>query len=556
MQNGVPSATTVKTVTLAPLASQVVVLDGLSGDPAIQSSFLVQSDGNPGDVGAKMISRGDAALPEVELMGKDLDGATNGGNHPWNIENGNQSTLLLFNTSAKAQYFNVEISAGNVQWRKAYLLQPMETHSISINDLSRTTAKDDKGVLFPADIGAGQVAWHMPAKNAGRGRVLESNRETAMARNFACGYVAELCEVIFYGYIDGGIGDGSTDDPFGEMEPQVCMNTCSGTPAGPGGNGYYYNWSVDNSGIASISGSSTDYYVGLYGASGGSTYLEGDGSDGFCQVQMPPNPVSVVAVSQSPSTISMSTGDTNKVLTVAVNPASVASQSQISQGLQSNPNSSSNASMTFTPPQSFSGNDNWTIAASGSNSPSGIFSATACAMGICSQTSSTITVPPQLLIQMMYAEANGTNQTAMQSVGEAIENRFSSQYFTNQFNTWQNSLVSGQVALNTSITTGVEPELDAAVNVFTDHDGGWCSALAWWTPTSAQWANVQAAINSGTTTFPSGTGAPTYSPSTWPTSAQKILYVSSVGTQGNGTPNFLYLAPRTSGAAAVSTSCN
>jgi hypothetical protein len=175
--------------------------------------------------------------------------------------------------------------------------------------------------------------------------------------------------------------------------------------------------------------------------------------------------------------------------------------------------------------------------------------------GVCSQQTSTITVPPQVLIQMMYAEANGTNPTAMQSLGETIENRFSSIYFTNTFNTWQNSLIPSQVALNTTITTGVEPELDAAVNVFTDKTGGWCSALAWWSPTATQWSTVQSAIGSGTATFPGNTGAPTYS--TWPTSSQQILYVPSVGTKSGGVPNFLYLAPRTSSqAAAVSTSCN
>lgn len=214
-QNGTPASTTVSTLTLAPLASQQLVLGGLTGDPTLQNSFLVQSDGNPGDVGAKLVSTSDSALAEVELEGKDLDASINGGDHPWNVENGNQSTLLLFNTSTDPQYFNVEISAGSAQWRKAYLLQPMQTQSIGINELIRTGAKDDNGIALPDNIGSGQVAWHMPAKNAGRGRLLVSNLDTAMARNFSCGYVAELCEAIFSGDVDFVVDGQSV--PFGQI---------------------------------------------------------------------------------------------------------------------------------------------------------------------------------------------------------------------------------------------------------------------------------------------------------------------------------------------------
>jgi hypothetical protein len=156
---------------------------------------------------------------------------------------------------------------------------------------------------------------------------------------------------------------------------------------------------------------------------------------------------------------------------------------------------------------------------------------------------------------MMYAEAYGTgNQTAMESLGESIWNRFYSPYFNPPYTNWQNSLVTGQVALNSAITTGVQPELAAAVNVFTAQNGGWCGALAWWSPTSSQWKTVQTAIASGTTTFPSGTGAPTYF--SFASSIQQIVYVPSVGTNSGGQPNFLYLIPRPSSSpAAVSLNC-
>ncbi|MGH9454626.1 MAG: hypothetical protein ACRD2O_11730, partial [Terriglobia bacterium] len=47
---------------------------------------------------------------------------------------------------------------------------------------------------------------------------------------------------------------------------------------------------------------------------------------------------------------------------------------------------------------------------------------------------------------------------------------------------------------------------------------------------------------------------PTYS--SWLTSNQQIVYVSSVRTQGNGAPNFLFLVYRSPSAhAAVSGAC-
>lgn len=101
-----------------------------------------------------------------------------------------------------------------------------------------------------------------------------------------------------------------------------------------------------------------------------------------------------------------------------------------------------------------------------------------------------------------------------------------------------------------STTTGIGPELDAAVTVFANSTPDACGSLSFWTPDynnsqTPQWNAVQAAWQSGTTTFPSGTGAPTYDPSVWPTSTQQIVYISTVGTQPlNGAPNFLFLTVR------------
>jgi len=51
--------------------------------------------------------------------------------------------------------------------------------------LHKSGDKDDHGVKFPSDIASGQVTWSVPWKSAGRGRLLQSNPNTAMARGFS-----------------------------------------------------------------------------------------------------------------------------------------------------------------------------------------------------------------------------------------------------------------------------------------------------------------------------------------------------------------------------------
>ncbi len=172
-----------------------------------------------------------------------------------------------------------------------------------------------------------------------------------------------------------------------------------------------------------------------------------------------------------------------------------------------------------------------------------------------------VRIPPQVLIQMMEAEAGGTgNSTLMQALGDVAQNRIHSSIFHNNpagSNTnYQNTIVSGQFA-TTSTATGIQPQLNLSVNVFVGPPGRFCNALAAWSPTLTQWQTVQAAINSGTTTFPSGTGAPTFSSSVWPTQNQQILHVSAVGTKSDGGPNFVFLAFRNSTQpAAINASCS
>ena len=64
----------------------------------------------------------------VELQAKDNDSPQNGGGHPWSIEPGTTSTVLLFNHSTNGpKRFNVNIGSGAQTWQRSYQLAFMET---------------------------------------------------------------------------------------------------------------------------------------------------------------------------------------------------------------------------------------------------------------------------------------------------------------------------------------------------------------------------------------------------------------------------------------------
>ncbi len=298
-QNGTASPETVETVTLAPSSSREVKLHGLAGDPMLQDSLLVASDGSPGDVLTKLVSKSeDSVLHEAEVFGKDLETPANAGEHPWTVENGTTSTQLLYNQSDTQQWFNVQISAGKTVWSKSYQLQPQQTEAVVINDLIKTGAKDNHGVAFPSDIWSGQAGWSVPQKNAGQGRLMQSNRDRAMARNFSCSNTVQVCQAAIDN-ADSFFLLGQTVD-FGQINFGVCYQSCSGTPVGNGELGYSYSWDTENSNVASISGSSQNQTVNLYGAGIGGTMIDAYVSDFYCSIQAsPPAPATVTPVLSS-----------------------------------------------------------------------------------------------------------------------------------------------------------------------------------------------------------------------------------------------------------------
>lgn len=160
----------------------------------------------------------------------------------------------------------------------------------------------------------------------------------------------------------------------------------------------------------------------------------------------------------------------------------------------------------------------------------------------------TIYVPPQILIQMMYSEANGQNDNAREGLGLAFRNQMGDCTYFSCVSNYQTAIPAG-ATYNTNITTGVQNYLNDSVAVWSgslaDFTGG---SQCFWSPTSAQWQSVLAALLSGTTTFPANTGRPNcyfsvngYGP--------QIVVLSSVGASTRGgqyanAPAFLFVRKR------------
>jgi hypothetical protein len=279
-------------------ATQHISLSGLQADPDLKNSFLITSNGAPGDLIAKLFATSESGLHEVELLGKDQEDYLDGGDHPWSTEQGTESTLLLFNDSAKPQKLDVQIGAGNALWQKNYVLKPMETMSLAVGDIIEKQIIDDKGKKLPKDIQNGHIQWFNLNSGGSHGRLLQSNRATDMARSFSCGQFYIICSSSFY--IEVGNLLISATQEVASLTVTVCSNpyspTCyTGSPA-------YYdpgspNWSSSNSSVANITGyGSGGYAVDLKGDAGGSTTVSASivdqygcsgGGSGSVKVQVP-----------------------------------------------------------------------------------------------------------------------------------------------------------------------------------------------------------------------------------------------------------------------------
>ena len=264
-------------------SAREIKLDALQGDPSLQGSFVVLSDGAPGDVVAKLSVATDSGVQRVEVLGKDANVFENGGGHPWSLEDGVESTLLLFNHSGDNQKVDVMLSNqnGGRRWEKSYSLRPLETKQLNIRGLIENKVLDDSGKAIPAASVSGIAAWLTTKRGAVKGRVLQTDAVSGMARNFSCG---EYTTVASAYWSDSGtdgdsstvdVSDGSTNAQVGDVTAVLDLvypGSCSGSFATD--SAYFGNYDYT---------SSAPYTAAIVSSTDNPAQVNGD-SDGYATI--------------------------------------------------------------------------------------------------------------------------------------------------------------------------------------------------------------------------------------------------------------------------------
>ena len=287
-ENGQPAPQNLAPVLIPPMSIKTMRLEGLQGAPELKNSFVLESDVAPGDLVSTLAASGTLPPFSVELIGKDSGELQNGGTHPWSLDEGTESTLLLFNPDHSPQDFDVHITGGAVSWVKRYKLLSYETKSLSLRALADDEVKDDAGATLSRDVLSGQVGWSAwGSGEQGRGRMLQSNRSLGVARNFSCSANSRICSASFADLVDPFM-DGSTVG-MGVMDTNVCSvqgDQCHGAQSYTRPS--IATWSSANTQIAAIAAPSPMSTVQVHGVTPGTTNLTGFESVRGCTVRTNP----------------------------------------------------------------------------------------------------------------------------------------------------------------------------------------------------------------------------------------------------------------------------
>ena len=498
-------------LSLGPRETRLVGIESLPDaqkPPALAhwtSVYLSSEDSLPDDVLAVAASYDSSFRYGAQTPFSDqLSSVWKGGE--WQYDGLHDSIITIGNATSTPTraLFTLFYNHANSRYEVEKALGPNEQMWIDVGTLIKSGVADSHGNVLPSNITAGSYEFRDMSKPS-RASLFEGKVIYDKTNGHASYGCAACCAArsVYLNYnplyvaTNGSFTNGVSD-----------LDDCGNGPEDV--SSYFYNWTTQSTSIATTT--SQGVHTGV--APGGTTsftqgqILHTNGRNGCYYISAgKQGPTNTVTVSVSPNTIVMSNGDTSKALSVTVTPSSAASLTAISYGQLSNPNSSSQATLGFTPPSSFTGNDSWPITVSGSNSPSTISTATACASTACSTGSTSITIPPQVLIQVLYGEAHGQavsgDTVSEPAVAASIKNRLSNSGFGSP-TSWQAAITAQQFnGINTTITTGQEPELDVATAAYsgisTDITGG---SPCFFTPDSSGFAAIQNAYNTGATTVP------------------------------------------------------
>lgn len=284
----------------------------------LDGSLIVHSDGPIGETlsDIQLLSRSSDGLPaSVPLLWKDQAQVFNGGQHPWRIDGGFTSTVLLFNPDQhEANSIRVFIYSENKTWTKDFSLPPLATVPVRLNDIITKQEKDEKGKTLPPTSASGLVLWFTLRNPKIFGQLVQTDRISGVVRPFACFTQVVVCG----GTIDNTLVLSGATAPA-SAHAQAC-GSCGGcscvTNCGDfSGNGTWSNWSTGNTSIATLvnSAGSTATFKGVNPGSTGSYAIVTDSY--FCSGTASGN----IDVSPALNSISPAQGPVGSTITVTLN---------------------------------------------------------------------------------------------------------------------------------------------------------------------------------------------------------------------------------------------
>jgi hypothetical protein len=534
-------------------------ITGLLDDAGIDISY----DGMPGTVIGRLDSYDQTNEYSFDVPIKDPEGGPSNGSYPWRLDAGYSTVLHLKNTLDKEVTAIYRLIYEDGEYNPAPVkLAPQQTIAVDIRKLRDGQEKDLRGAIMPNNVETGKIIWMgLDPQFVIIGRAEVAKVTTGIASSFSC----NVCECGSVYSRDTGYLPYLSPNPLTEpvdatgsfMVNEYMKTNCSNDYWGPVGPSGSVTWSSSDTSVATVRGQI------ITAVGPGSTTITGTWSGdrvayGFmCSSQYGGGgataQLTVIKVTNvDPSEMHASTGDAaaDHQLSVTFLPSNLSIQLSFVSALLGNPGGSSDCSLTL-PVQSGFSPISTTVKATPSGA-SGAFSVRPW-FGTAFPKECIAIVPPQILIQMTRNEARDINSSTVRVLlGYAMKNRFGdSQYFGSQ-TTYQAAIQAG-ATYDTSVTTGVQPDLDSASNVFWPTSGGsdpTSGCQGFWSPTSSQWQTVQQALNSATTTLPNNIGLP-FNYGGHPELTQVVYFPSAGMSNTQNAPAFLFVRKRTATDPAV-----
>jgi hypothetical protein len=271
-------------ITVPPLTSKAIPFHQLPGDPEIQNSFSVVTDADKGQVISSLRSRPtDDSDQVVDLPNQDPKKPANGGQHPWIIDKNTSSYLLLYNADESSAR-NVGVMLYTDIGRFSKSVQVMQGHTVAlpVDDI----LKEMKGVNS-SDTASPQaeqsqspqrgiITWLSLDASTVFGRMLQVDKTRLQTKNFSCLTEYIACAATVFPNTTLAPGESNTLWGYANVCPSSGACSCDGGTActyqtQTVNNNY---WSVDNSSIASFSGSTAGQSVTIVGNAAGQTNVQ------------------------------------------------------------------------------------------------------------------------------------------------------------------------------------------------------------------------------------------------------------------------------------------